>query len=423
MRFQAFTCFVLVLSGLAGASPAQAATAGADRPAMVATDRHLFVLRGDVVYQLDVHTLEVVRQTRLPAQRDRAAAERPVAGTAVQSALQWLRAHQDADGRWDADGFMKHDKGGASDGAGNPVHDVGVTGLAVLAFLGAGNTTSAGPHRDAVQRGVQWLVAQQDDQGRLGTAASVDFVYDHAIATLALCEAFGLSKADELRTPAQKAIDYLEAHRNPYMVWRYQPRDGDNDTSVTAWCTMAYRSAADFGLKINEGALRMIATWLDQVTDPLTGHAGYTKRGEPSSRHPGDHALEFPPKANETLTAAALLARFLLGQDPAANEVMTRAADTIAAKPPRWSAEDGTIDCLAWYFGTNALVQVGGERWRAWERELRNAVVTTQRSDGSFAGSWDPVGVWDEDGGRVYATALLALALECAERAARLRTR
>jgi hypothetical protein len=267
------------------------------------------------------------------------------------------------------------------------------------------------------------LIAQQGDDGRLGTAAAVDFIYDHAIGTLALSEAFGISQAEELRAPAQKAIDYLEAHRNPYMVWRYQPRDGDNDTSVTAWCTMAYRSASDFGLKVNTGTMKVIAAWLDQVTDPATGHAGYTKRGEPSSRHPGDHARKYPPRANEALTAAALFARFLLGQDPATEEVMMRAAATVAAKPPRWSAEDGTIDCLAWYFGTHAMYQVGGERWQEWERDLLGATVATQRTDGSFAGSWDPVGVWDEDGGRIYATALLTLSLQCAARHARLRKR
>jgi hypothetical protein len=45
---------------------------------------------------------------------------------AIDLGLQWLKNHQDKDGKWDCDGFMKHDiNGEACDGAGNPVHDVG----------------------------------------------------------------------------------------------------------------------------------------------------------------------------------------------------------------------------------------------------------------------------------------------------------
>ena len=43
---------------------------------------------------------------------------------AIKRGLDWLAAHQDEDGRWDCDGFGKHDAGraGARGGAGNPAH-------------------------------------------------------------------------------------------------------------------------------------------------------------------------------------------------------------------------------------------------------------------------------------------------------------
>ena len=74
----------------------------------------------------------------LPACTDlnrRGALARPSA-QAVQAGLKWLAAHQDESGRWDADGFMKHDKGKPTTGPGSAVHDVGATGLAMLAMLG-----------------------------------------------------------------------------------------------------------------------------------------------------------------------------------------------------------------------------------------------------------------------------------------------
>src|SRR5580765_1661147 len=66
------------------------------------------------------------------------------AGKAIEDGLRWLCQHQDDDGRFDADGFMKHDPPGAPcDGPGNPAQDVGVTALALLALLGDGNSPRA----------------------------------------------------------------------------------------------------------------------------------------------------------------------------------------------------------------------------------------------------------------------------------------
>ena len=341
---------------------------------------------------------------------------------AIGLGLEWLKAHQDPDGRWDGAGFMKHDKhGDPCTGAGQATHDVGITALALLAFLGDGSTRRAGPYSDVVDKAAQWLIHQQDEKGLFGTGAVADFLYDHAIATWAICEAYGLGGAAELGPPAQKAIDYLERHRNPYMVWRYQPRDNDNDTSATVWCVMAMRSAADFKLKVNPDSFKLAATWLDAVTDPVTGRAGYTKRGEGSSRQPGKHGELFPTDKNEALTSAALLCRFFLGQTPAQRPEMGKAANTILSKLPKWNTTDGSIDLYAWYFGTYALYQMGGRSWSLWSKALTDALVTPQCREGNAKGSWDPQSdVWGLSAGRVYTTAMGVLTLEAYYRYTRL---
>jgi len=418
--------------------PIPVATQG--QPAMLATERFLFVLRGDELFQFDLRTLALLHRFTLPPPGQpadvappapRAQVPEPMVGeeppppppppaadkgpvaASIDAALQWLARHQDDDGRWDADQFMKHDpEGQRCDGPGIAVHDVGVTGLAMLAMLGSGSTLRNGPFRDHLKRAAHWLRNQQQENGLIGTNASHDFVYDHAIAAFALCEAYGLSNYNVLKPVAQRAIDYLESHRNPYAVWRYQPRDNDNDTSVTTWAVAACASAKYFGLQVNENALQLAATWYDQVTSP-DGRAGYTKQGEPSSRKPGDHAQRFPVELGEGMTAAALYGRLLLGQDPKKKRVLVAAADRLLAKPPAWKPD--RIDAVYWYFGTFAMFQMGGKYWGAWQDALA-ALPGNQRTDGSFAGSWDPVGVWDGDGGRVFVTALYALALQTSHR-------
>lgn len=325
---------------------------------------------------------------------------------AIGLGLDWLKTHQSPDGRWES---------------AQKTHDIGVTALALLAFLGDGATHRSGPHADNVVKATRWLVQQQDEKGLFGTGAISDFLYDHAIATWAICEAYGLGDAAELAAPAQKAVDYLERHRNPYMVWRYQPRDNDNDTSTTVWCVMALKAAADFKLKVNPESFKLAATWFDQVTDPATGRAGYTKRGEPSSRLVGDHAVRFPTDKNEALTSAALLCRFFLGQAPDQVPVMHKAAATILQKPPKWDTSDGSIDLYAWYFGTYALYQIGGRTWSEWSKALDAALVATQRKEGDTKGSWDSESdVWGRNTGRVFTTALGVLTLEAYYRYTRL---
>jgi len=335
---------------------------------------------------------------------------------AIDSGLQWLKNHQDEDGKWDCDQFMKHDDPASEpcDGAGNGVHDVGVTGLALLAFLGDGCTLRSGPHRDTVKKAVSWLRSQQQENGLIGTSTSHDFVYDHAIAAYAMCEAFGLSGYESLRNNAQRGIDYLETHRNPSSVWRYLPHATDNDTSVTGWCVMAYESGDHFGLSINRSALQMAATWFDKVSDP-SGLTGYTKLGERGWRKPGEHTTRFPVEKGEALTAVALLCRFFMSQDPEEKPVMKHAADRILAKPPVWDEKSGAIDHYYWYYATYALFQMGGHHWTEWQRKLDAAVLENQLRDKqrpNLYGSWDPKCAWGQDGGRVYSTAILVLTLE-----------
>ena len=340
---------------------------------------------------------------------------------AIELGLEWLKSHQDDDGMWDTDEFMKHcdETSDFCSGSGSAVHDVGITSLALLAFLGDGSTMRSGPYQDEIKKAVGWLREQQGDNGLYGTNASHDYIYDHTLATLAMIEAFGLSDYKLLKRYAQNGLNYLESHRNPYSVWRYQPRDGDNDTSITGWAVMAYKSAEDFELDVNPQAMENAKVWFDEVTNG-GGQVGYTVRGELSSRHPGDHGSRFPPDRGEALTAVGLMSRFFLHQDPAEYQVMHSAADAIMRKPPVWDEGAGTIDHYYWYYATYALYQMGGNRWNNWSRRINEALVKQQELTGNPRGSWDPVGAWGEDGGRVYSTAILVLTLEAYYRYTRL---
>jgi hypothetical protein len=340
---------------------------------------------------------------------------------ALKDGLEWLKNHQDTDGKWDADEFMKHDPANDQcDGAGDPKHDVGLTGLSLLAFLGDGHTLRHGLYKEVVTRGIKWLRDQQEfESGLIGEDIGHSFLYDHSIATLSITEAYYFSKSPLIKGTAQKAINYITRARNPYGAWRYEvPPVGDNDTSVTGWMVFALKSAEEAGLTIDKDAYTGALNWIEEVTDPATGRVGYDSMGSMSSRVTGVND-QFPPEKGEAMTSVALLCRFFLGQDPKENPIMEKHADLMRKTLPEWDPEGFGCDMYYWYYGSYAMYQMGGDHWKAWNKALKPAVLDSQRKDGSFKGSWDPVGPWGIAGGRVYSTATMVLCLEVYFRYAR----
>ncbi|MHC4248905.1 MAG: prenyltransferase/squalene oxidase repeat-containing protein [Planctomycetota bacterium] len=305
---------------------------------------------------------------------------------AVDAALGWLARHQEPDGRWNGERKYEPTDPGADT-------DPGVTGLALLAFLGAGHTEKTGKFSANVRKGVAWLISQQAANGSIGDGFDGGLGYHHAIAGLALAEAFGMSRVTRTGVAAQKAVDYSTwNHQAPGSGWRYGPRQGA-DMSVTVWFVMQLKSAKVAGLKVDGGGFQGAVAFLEKCT----------KDGGLVSYQP-------ERSATPTMTAAGMACRRFMGwtrTDP----FLARGADYLAANLPQWG--HGNVNYYYWYHGTLAMFQTGGHWWKLWNASLRDMLVERQRKGAAaLDGSWDPVGVWCDKGGRVFSTAMGALCLE-----------
>ena len=268
-----------------------------------------------------------------------------------------------------------------------------------------------GQYKDVVKRGIRWLVDEQDrETGLFGEELGHYFLYDHSIATLAMCETFYLDKSTLLKTKAQIAVNYISKARNPYGVWRYEvPPNGDNDSSVTGWMIFALKSAEEGKLKIDKESFVAAINWFDEMTDPGTGRCGYTETGSTSSRVPGQND-QFPPDVSETLTAAALLCRIEIGQQPRERQVMISHVRLLLRSLP--DAPPEQIDDALWIlYGMRATSRLGGRPWSRWQATFVPTIVRSQAKDGPAAGSWDPTDAWGFSMGRVGTTALMAWTL------------
>jgi hypothetical protein len=169
--------------------------------------------------------------------------------------------------------------------------------------------------------------------------------------------------------------------------------------SMFGWQLMALKSAKTAGLDVPESAFEKCVDYL------LASGNDLKNRGLSPSGGLAAYRLGEAPKP--AMTAEALFCKQMLGIKRT-NRASVEAVEYLLHHLPQHSKQD----LYLWYYGTLAMYQHGGEPWRRWNQSLRDSLVADQRTDGNFAGSWNPRFPWGDYGGRVFSTAVSALCLE-----------
>lgn len=321
-----------------------------------------------------------IRAQDLPAEAPSRPAD-PRIGAATRQALDYLLANQKPDGAWEAQGFGKA---------------TSITSLAILAFLASGHLPDQpGPYRDAIHRGIEYVITSQKPNGLLVSNTSHGPLYCHGISTLMLAEVIGLSNdqalADRCRTALAKAVELIlkaqAVAKEPDHAggWRYQPTSHDSDLSVTGWQLIALRAARDAGSAVPASA----------IDDAVA----YVKR---CAAKPGGFAYQPGQGPNNPRTGTGILALEICGQHLAPESLA--GAKYLAEHPPRWSSEYFFYEV---YYVPQALFQLGDEYFRPYHEKLVDVLLQHQEKDGSWlSGDGN-----DRSAGRIYCTAMAALAL------------
>jgi len=332
----------------------------------------------------------------------------PQTEQAIENGLQFLAKHQRADGSWHLEDF------------GEEVDirsDTAATALALLSFQGAGYTHRQFKYEGVCGRALSWMIKNQRTNGDLYVRTDPksdgnSWLYSHSIATLALCEAYGMTQDDSIKQNAQRAINFLIQSQDPQGGgWRYQPKIG-SDTSVTGWCMMALKSAELSGLNVSKESYQGISKWLEgsqaSESQKYLYRYNFQAADSPAARH---GRVPTP-----VMTSVGLLMRLYLGwrRD---NPDMQKGTDWLMDRPPA----EGTVqspqrDTYHWYYATQVMFHMGVNRWKAWYGNRYPMLIRTQSTEGEYVGSWEPNGripdAWGRFGGRLYVTTLNLLSLE-----------
>ena len=280
--------------------------------------------------------------------------------------------------------------------AGKAGKSVAVTSLAVMAFLSAGHVPGEAGHGKAVEKGVRWILDQQQPNGVIATDGALE-MYHHGIATLMLAEVVGMlgvERGKEVRAAIEKAVAViLKAQRRDEASdggWRYRVAHVQGaDLSVTGWQVMALRGAKNVGC--------------DVPTSTIDRAIGYVKRCQ-DARTGGFRYMPFSP-VTIPCTGTGILALELCGKKEHRGEaVLSAAAHLIRSENlPRWSDDHFFYGV---YHGAQATFQVGGNYWSAYRSRLHQVLLRYQSSSGSWVG-----GLSDSPHGPNYCTAMAVLAL------------
>ena len=298
---------------------------------------------------------------------------------AIIAAIEWLSKVQEKDGRWDTRKFQAETD-----------YDVGGTALALLCYYGWGaRHDRPGKYQNNVKKALEWLLAQQREDGSL---ARRGMMYSHAIAAIALCEAYGITKDDKIKSSALAAIEYtINSQHQERGGWRYSPGQ-DSDTSVTGWQLMALHSARMAGLELPEKPFDLARRWLD-----------FAGGGE----HGGLYGYQSPSDISRAMVATGMFCR-QLDMVPPSSPKMIESAELMKRYPIR----DNNPDLYYIYYGTLALYQHQGPIWQQWNNDLKRILPDIQIKSGSLAGSWDLSRSNTKGGGRIASTTLAILSLE-----------
>ena len=301
--------------------------------------------------------------------------------SAVEKALTYLANLQEEDGRWDIG------KSGGQAG-----HDVAATSFSLLAFYGRGERHDKKcKYQEKVKLGLDWLLGQQiESSGDLrGDSPKNNAMYDHGIAALALVEAYGVTKDNELKPKAQAAIDFIVESQHEEGGWRYRPKER-GDLSVTGWMVMALARAKMSGIAIPQSTLDGVENFLEIISGGKDGGSyGYT---------------DSPGKGNSGRNAMNAAGFFCAQLNGASSNAAKAFESSLIIDKTGFQMND----IYYVYYGTLAAYQHQGPVWRKWLEKMHSEFLKTQQPEGS----WPVGGGHGGQMGKVIVTALVALCLE-----------
>ena len=320
----------------------------------------------------------------------------PSSEAAIERGLLWLARHQAANGSWS----FEHPY--CTNPFGQPLekclcrtkgyiegHTKASTSIALLPFLGAGNTHLNGPYKEVVYRGLEQLKTTLDIELKELHPESPDFVstfsgdlYGYGITALVMAEAFGMTGDPDLERYVNALSVFLARHQHPLGGWRYELGQ-PGDITVTGWQVVALKSSQLAGAPVHSDIFRQVDHFLNSLTPPafsrrqrqaqvVANQAGGINRDPTRYHYLASFANSTTREPGECTSAVGLLCRLYTGWNRNDPRLLQGVNQLL---------KSNTHPALLLYrnfYLAQILIHIDHPSWDQWNRRNRDFLVRSQ---------------------------------------------
>lgn len=239
----------------------------------------------------------------------------------------------------------------------------GVVGLCVAAFLAHGEDPNHGPYAKNIRLGVDFILSEQNEKnGYIGSS-----MYNHAFATKALAESYGVLDNPKIAPALKKAVELIVSSqkKNRFNAWRYTPESRDADTTVTGCQMVTLFAARNAGIAVPDDSIKKGLAYLASCRNK-EGSYGYTSSsgGKPTLTAIGSLCLSIAKERDSKGYQASL-----------------------AYLKKNLDYRDRYYPYYYEYYMSQALFHADDEAWKEWNVRNIRYLSTIQSADGSFPGN------------------------------------
>jgi prenyltransferase beta subunit len=277
------------------------------------------------------------------------------AAKAVDRGLAFLAAHQHDGGSYGTDVYRGH---------------VAVTAFVSRAMMAAGSKPGEGTYGQHLSKSVHYLLGRVQPDGLIISQDKNEPapMYGHAYALAFLADCQKQSPNDEVKEKIQRAVDLTVKSQNKQGGWRYLPKPGEADVSVTVTQLMALLAARDAGADVPKESIERAIGYIKKSQNPDGGFR-YVLYGGTSGF---------------ARSAAAVAALYRAGADGDRDNVRKgfafiakhAAADTVG--------QPEVFYFYGHYYAAQVMRHATAADWRRWSAAVNQKLIEQQSADGSW---------------------------------------
>jgi hypothetical protein len=303
----------------------------------------------------------------------------------AEKGLKWLVSVQGEDGGWGQDGGsegsarskVKLESGG---------NDVANTSLVCIALLRSGSTCHQGPYRDALQKGVRFVLSHVEESPADGLAVTkrqetqiqrkLGPFIDTFLATMLLSELDGrmadVASQKQIRAALEKCVAKVEKGQAKDGSWN--SNGGWAPVIGTSFAGRALYGAAQKGVAVNSTVSDDAETYARSSHNESDDSFDSLKAGAGVELYQAAQALELATRDEGSRGRNAAL--------------ISSATNKVAADD-RFISGYGSLggeEFVSYLNISDSLLRVGGKEWTDWNAKIKDHLLKLQNQDGTWAG-------------------------------------